>query len=262
MAATNVAAWPKAISAITLFVEDLAATKAFYREVFGLPVAFEDDDSAVFMFGETAINLLDVGEADELIEPAPVASPERRLAAPVHDGRRRRRRDVRRAPAARASSCSTARWTGRGASGPASVPRPGRAHLGDREVGWAPQEECPMQRVTSSARKGSPRPAATAHVTEFSGRLVAVSGQVAWDADGNVVGRDDVEAQARQVFANLRTALAGRRHGPRPRRQADGLPDRHRRRRDRPPRPQRVRRPGVAARRARSSRSSRSSTRR
>jgi enamine deaminase RidA (YjgF/YER057c/UK114 family) len=46
------------------------------------------------------------------------------------------------------------------------------------------------------------------HVAEFSGRLVAVSGQVAWDADGNVVGRDDVEVQARQVFANLGTALA------------------------------------------------------
>ena len=45
------------------------------------------------------------------------------------------------------------------------------------------------------------------HVAEFSGRLVAVSGQVAWDADGNVVGRDDVEVQARQVFANLGTAL-------------------------------------------------------
>jgi len=46
------------------------------------------------------------------------------------------------------------------------------------------------------------------HVAEFSGRLIAVSGQVAWDADGNVVGRDDVESQARQVFTNLRTALA------------------------------------------------------
>src|SRR5262245_31386602 len=45
------------------------------------------------------------------------------------------------------------------------------------------------------------------HVTEFSGRLVAVSGQVAWDADGSVVS-DDIEAQARQVFTNLRTALA------------------------------------------------------
>jgi reactive intermediate/imine deaminase len=46
------------------------------------------------------------------------------------------------------------------------------------------------------------------HVAEFSGRLIAVSGQVAWDAEGNVVGRDDVEAQARQVFTNLGTALA------------------------------------------------------
>jgi enamine deaminase RidA (YjgF/YER057c/UK114 family) len=45
------------------------------------------------------------------------------------------------------------------------------------------------------------------HVAEFSGRLVAVSGQVAWDADGKVVS-DDIEAQARQVFTNLRTALA------------------------------------------------------
>lgn len=45
------------------------------------------------------------------------------------------------------------------------------------------------------------------HVAEFSGRLVAVSGQVAWDADGNVVS-DDIAAQARQVFTNLRTALA------------------------------------------------------
>ena len=76
MAAPNVAAWPKAISAITLFVEDLPATKAFYQEVFGLPVHFEDDDSAVFLFGETMINLLKVGEAPELIAPAPVAPPE------------------------------------------------------------------------------------------------------------------------------------------------------------------------------------------
>ena len=50
--------WPGEISAITLFVEDLEATKQFYREVFGLPVAFEDDDSAVFKFKNTLINLL------------------------------------------------------------------------------------------------------------------------------------------------------------------------------------------------------------
>jgi len=66
--------WAKGIHAITLFVEDLGATKAFYREVFGLPVVFETDDSAVFRFGGTLVNLLAVASASELIEPAPVAS--------------------------------------------------------------------------------------------------------------------------------------------------------------------------------------------
>lgn len=42
----------------------------------------------------------------------------------------------------------------------------------------------------------------------FSGTLVAVSGQVPMDEAGNVVGADDPEAQVRQVFVNLRTALA------------------------------------------------------
>ena len=40
-----------------------------------------------------------------------------------------------------------------------------------------------------------------------SGRLVYVSGQVSWDADGNIVGAGDIRAQARQVFTNLRQVL-------------------------------------------------------
>jgi catechol 2,3-dioxygenase-like lactoylglutathione lyase family enzyme len=67
--------WPKGISAITLFVEDLPATRRFYQDVFGLPVFFEDPVSAVFRFGETLINLLQVSEAPELIAPAHVAGP-------------------------------------------------------------------------------------------------------------------------------------------------------------------------------------------
>ncbi|HEV8055135.1 MAG TPA: VOC family protein, partial [Nocardioidaceae bacterium] len=46
------------------------------REVFGLPVAFEDDDSAVFNFGNTLVNLLRATAAGELIEPAAVARRE------------------------------------------------------------------------------------------------------------------------------------------------------------------------------------------
>ncbi len=68
--------WPQGIGAITLFVEDLEASKQFYRDVFGLAVKFEDDDSAVFDFRNTLINLLKTTAAPELIEPAAAASPE------------------------------------------------------------------------------------------------------------------------------------------------------------------------------------------
>ncbi|MFR9725764.1 RidA family protein [Streptomyces sp. MS19] len=46
------------------------------------------------------------------------------------------------------------------------------------------------------------------HVVTGTGRLVAVSGQVAFDADGTVVGPGDPAAQARQAFENLRRCLA------------------------------------------------------
>ena len=39
------------------------------------------------------------------------------------------------------------------------------------------------------------------------GRLLYVSGQVAWDASGNIVGKGDARAQARQALANLRAVL-------------------------------------------------------
>jgi catechol 2,3-dioxygenase-like lactoylglutathione lyase family enzyme len=68
--------WPKGIAAITLFVEDLDAAKQFYIDVFGLPIIFEDSDSAVFKFGETLVNLQKVENAPELIGPGPVAGPE------------------------------------------------------------------------------------------------------------------------------------------------------------------------------------------
>jgi len=71
---TEQGAWPGAIAAITLFVEDLEAAKRFYREVFQLPVTFEDENSTVFRFGETVVNLLKASEAPGLVEPATVAT--------------------------------------------------------------------------------------------------------------------------------------------------------------------------------------------
>jgi catechol 2,3-dioxygenase-like lactoylglutathione lyase family enzyme len=72
----DASSWPTGLFAITLFVEDLLAAKQFYRRVFGLPVDFEDDNSAVFKFGNTLINLLKTTAAPELIEPAHVARRE------------------------------------------------------------------------------------------------------------------------------------------------------------------------------------------
>lgn len=42
-------------------------------------MAYEDADSAVFDFGSTAINLLAVSAAGELVAPAPVASSDARV---------------------------------------------------------------------------------------------------------------------------------------------------------------------------------------
>ena len=64
---------PRSIDAITLFVEDLEQSKLFYREVFGLSVFFEDENSAVFRFENTLINLLKIPAARDLIKPAVVA---------------------------------------------------------------------------------------------------------------------------------------------------------------------------------------------
>ncbi len=77
---TEKAAWPGPITAITIFADDLAAAKQFYLDVFDLPISWQDDVSAVFTFGGTMINLLQVSEAPELIAPA--------LVAPVAAGNR------------------------------------------------------------------------------------------------------------------------------------------------------------------------------
>ena len=69
-------AWPKGLFAITLFTEDLESSKEFYQRAFGLPIDFEDPNSAVFRFGNTLINLLNITQADELITPAKVADRE------------------------------------------------------------------------------------------------------------------------------------------------------------------------------------------
>ena len=42
---------------------------------------------------------------------------------------------------------------------------------------------------------------------EGAAKLVTISGQVSWDASGNVVGKGDMRAQSEQVFRNVTAAL-------------------------------------------------------
>lgn len=53
------------------------------------------------------------------------------------------------------------------------------------------------------------QPTGYTHVVEVTGgKTVFISGQIAFDAAGKVVGVGDLAAQAHQVFANLRAGLA------------------------------------------------------
>jgi catechol 2,3-dioxygenase-like lactoylglutathione lyase family enzyme len=61
------------LGAITLVVEDIAAARAFYEEVFAQPLAFSDNVSAAFRFGDLIVNLLEEPAVASMIEPVPVA---------------------------------------------------------------------------------------------------------------------------------------------------------------------------------------------
>ena len=50
-------------------------------------------------------------------------------------------------------------------------------------------------------------PVGYSHVAKVTGTLVYVAGQVSADASGNLVGEGNLEAQAEQVFKNLKLAI-------------------------------------------------------
>jgi len=64
------------VSAMSLFVDDVPAAKQFYRDVFDVPVVFEDEVSAALKFDNLILNLLQTSEASGLVSPSPVASAE------------------------------------------------------------------------------------------------------------------------------------------------------------------------------------------
>jgi catechol 2,3-dioxygenase-like lactoylglutathione lyase family enzyme len=72
------AEWEKQIGAINLIVGDLERSKAFYRDVFELPLQHEDENTAMFRFPDTYVFLQrGTGHQD---------GPNRRRAQPGPEG--------------------------------------------------------------------------------------------------------------------------------------------------------------------------------
>jgi enamine deaminase RidA (YjgF/YER057c/UK114 family) len=63
------------------------------------------------------------------------------------------------------------------------------------------------KQYTNPKELSTPRFYTHAVSAEGPGKLVYVSGQVSWDAGGNVVGKGDMRAQSEQVFRNVGAAL-------------------------------------------------------
>src|SRR5262249_2918262 len=72
-----------------------------------------------------------------------------------------------------------------------------------------PDTEASMQRVFLDSPDVPKAPSKAAPgIKVGGGHFILVSGQVAWDANGVIVGKGDIRAQARQAFENLKRVYA------------------------------------------------------
>ena len=63
------------------------------------------------------------------------------------------------------------------------------------------------KKVVQPKTLNDPRPRYSQGIQTSGGKLLFVAGQTASDKDGNVVGKGDIKAQTKQVFANLSAVL-------------------------------------------------------
>jgi lactoylglutathione lyase len=67
--------WAKEIGAITLFVEDVVRSTAFYQDIFDLKPAYGDDTGAMFRLANTLLFVTKSSEAPNMIAPLAVGAP-------------------------------------------------------------------------------------------------------------------------------------------------------------------------------------------
>ena len=67
--------WAKEIGAITLFVDDLGRSTAFYQDVFDLEPVYTDDAASMFRLVNTLLFVTRSSEAPNMIAPAKAGAP-------------------------------------------------------------------------------------------------------------------------------------------------------------------------------------------
>ncbi len=64
-----------------------------------------------------------------------------------------------------------------------------------------------MRKVIQPKKLQDPRPRYSQAIQTDTGKLLFIAGQTAVDGQGNIVGKGDIEKQARQVLENIKTIL-------------------------------------------------------
>ncbi len=64
-----------------------------------------------------------------------------------------------------------------------------------------------MKEVIQPQSLSDPRPRYSQGIVTQPGKMLFIAGQTASDKNGNVVGKGDIEAQAKQVFENIQAVL-------------------------------------------------------
>ena len=65
--------WSNGLFAITIYADDLPASRKFYGEMLQMQEIFSNHDSVVYQMGSACLNVLMKENAPELVEPLPIA---------------------------------------------------------------------------------------------------------------------------------------------------------------------------------------------
>ena len=65
--------WSNGLFAVTIYADDLSASRRFYGDLLQMQEIFANHDSVVYQMGSACLNVLMKENAPELVEPLPIA---------------------------------------------------------------------------------------------------------------------------------------------------------------------------------------------